>query len=173
MVKLFHFSHCDKLSTCARLPVVRGKPRVDKHVRINYKIDRSSRGNSLKHRGCMPQRLCLRCSMVKIIGYRFRVFRRTFGRDPMPHEPIFFASEGPRAIKATAEQLRMQLSEAAAGTGVCLAEILHFLGLEETPSTPAGGHAVKWPTPASLRHTGYMGRASRPKSGTFRERPAL
>ena len=44
-------------------------------------------------RCCSARQLCARCSLMKVIQYRFEDFRRTFGRDPQPNEPLFFAAD--------------------------------------------------------------------------------
>ena len=111
------------------------KPTVEKYRRVNYAIDRSVRGKGLRNSECTPGHLCVSCSMIKIIADRFAVFRRTFGREPLPHEPLFFVRQDNRPIKATGEEMRRQLSEAAARTHTSLPSILEFLNLRESPPT--------------------------------------
>lgn len=80
-------------------------------------------------RSCTPRNLCARCSMMKVIQYRFAAFRRVFGRDPLPNEPLFFSLVGRIAVTADKRQLVVQLSEAARATGVHLGGLLNFLSL--------------------------------------------
>jgi hypothetical protein len=68
-------------------------------------------------------------AMIKVARYRFRAFRRSFGRYPRPHEPLFFVEGLPRPILAKRDQTRVQLSDAAAATGVELQQLLEFLRL--------------------------------------------
>lgn len=79
--------------------------------------------------GCSMRELCVRCSMMKIASYRFKVFRETFGRDPLPHEPLFFSAKAklPRIIGR--DQVIKQLEQAAHATKVTLPPVLQFLGL--------------------------------------------
>jgi hypothetical protein len=68
--------------------------------------------------------------MVKVIQYRFRVFRTTFGRNPLPNEPIFFAEDCLCPRTANNDQLIAQLAQAAEATMVPLPPLLRLLGLE-------------------------------------------
>jgi|GEM_PF-6123861 hypothetical protein len=79
---------------------------------------------------CTPQNLCARCSMMKVIQYRFAAFRQAFGRDPLPNEPLFFVPVTP--IAADKRQAIAQLSEAARATGVQLGRLLEFLHVRST-----------------------------------------
>jgi hypothetical protein len=67
--------------------------------------------------------------MVKVIQYRFKVFRVTFGRNPLPNEPIFFAENCSSPQAASVDQLTRQLAQAAAAAMVPLAPLLKLLGL--------------------------------------------
>jgi hypothetical protein len=79
---------------------------------------------------CTPRSLCVRCAMVEIIGYRIRVFERTFGRKPKSNEPIFFAPNSPALLPAPRDEFRTQVSEAARRKAVALAPLLHMLKLD-------------------------------------------
>lgn len=68
-------------------------------------------------------------AMMMIVGYRFGAFRRAFGRDPRPDEPLFFVEGLSQPVLAERAQLRVQLSEAASATGVELQKLLEFLRL--------------------------------------------
>ncbi len=68
--------------------------------------------------------------MMKVVQYRFKAFRRAFGRNPLPNEPLFF-TEGLRSPKiAKSDQVIKQLARAAEAVNVPLAPLLRFLGLE-------------------------------------------
>jgi hypothetical protein len=58
---------------------------------------------------CSPRQLCARCSLVKIIQYRFKAFERAFGRMPQPNEPLFFATDSTYPRNADRDQLLSQL----------------------------------------------------------------
>ena len=79
--------------------------------------------------GCSVRALCARCSMMKIVQYRFKEFRRTFGRDPLPHEPLFFPANARYPRVAARKQVIKQLEQAAHATMVKLPPVLEFLGL--------------------------------------------
>ena len=102
---------------------------------IEHLRDDSCEVKRLKRSGCTPSRLCIRCSMIKVIGYRFAVFERTFGRTPGPSEPLFFVRHGSRPVEAPEDDLRRQLSQAARDTHVSLPQILKFLGLANLSSS--------------------------------------
>ncbi len=96
------------------------------------------------HGNCTPRDLCARCSMMKVIQYRFTVFRRTFGRDPLPGEPLLFAPEAPTAVVPDERQTIAQLSEAAKETGVNLDRLLKFLNIKRPgPRMPERGFGAR------------------------------
>jgi hypothetical protein len=66
---------------------------------------------------------------MKIVGYRFRAFEAAFGRDPQPHEPLFFAADCSYPRKADDDQITRQLEQAANATGVSLPRLRRFLAL--------------------------------------------
>jgi hypothetical protein len=115
---------------------------VNNYRSIGGALDRSPLRKTFKSDDCAPQRLCARCSMFKVTAYRFSVFRRAFGREPLPNEPLFFIVEGSRPVPAPPSELRDQLSRAAKQTHVRLAEILEFLGMD-APKPPAKLRIVK------------------------------
>src|SRR5579883_1963262 len=79
---------------------------------------------------CTPANPCARCSLVKVIAYRFSVFARAFGRIPKPYEPIFFPENATAPTAACRADLRRQVEEAVAHTAVRLAPVLELLGLD-------------------------------------------
>jgi hypothetical protein len=80
-------------------------------------------------RCCSARQLCVRCSMMKIVQYRFKAFKLTFGRDPRPDEPLFFCAKTAHPHNAERAQVIKQLEQAADATRVRLAPVLEFLGL--------------------------------------------
>jgi hypothetical protein len=82
-------------------------------------------------RRCTPQNLCPRCSLMKVIQHRFGSFYAKFGREPKSDEPLFFAADAATPCKAERHEMMAQLKEAANETGVQLARILEFLGIED------------------------------------------
>jgi len=89
----------------------------------------SRRAARLVDHGCSVRALCARCSMMKIVEFRFKEFRRTFGRDPLPHEPLFFPANAHHPRVAAREQVIRQLEQAARAAMVKLPPVLEFLGL--------------------------------------------
>jgi hypothetical protein len=81
--------------------------------------------------GCTPEQLCARCSMIRVIAHRFVIFRQTFGREPLPSEPLFFVANAKRPVVAQQEEVNAQLAEAAEKTGVSLVKIWNLLGIGE------------------------------------------
>jgi hypothetical protein len=68
-------------------------------------------------------------AVIKVVRYRFRSFRRAFGRNPKPDEPLFFVEGLSKPVLANRKQVMDQLSEAAVATGVELQQLLEFLRL--------------------------------------------
>jgi hypothetical protein len=68
-------------------------------------------------------------AIIKVASYRFGAFRQAFGRNPRPHEPLFFVEGLSRPVLAERKQVINQLSEAADATGVDLRILLDFLEL--------------------------------------------
>jgi hypothetical protein len=77
---------------------------------------------------CSVRQLCPRCSLMKVIQYRFKAFKRAFGREPLPNEPLFFASAA-SPVKASGDEMMKQLEQAANATGVSLPSVLRLLGV--------------------------------------------
>jgi hypothetical protein len=67
--------------------------------------------------------------MMRVVQYRFNVFRRAFGRDPLPFEPLFFVPDSADPVEVAQEQAFRQLSEAASAVKVSFPKLLDFLGL--------------------------------------------
>jgi hypothetical protein len=79
---------------------------------------------------CTVRKLCVRCSMMKVVQHRFKAFRRAFGRNPLSHEPLFFTSNRAHPELAEKPQMMRQLAQAADATGVSLPPLLKFLAME-------------------------------------------
>jgi hypothetical protein len=75
---------------------------------------------------CSVRQLCPRCSLMKVIQYRFKAFKRAFGREPLPNEPLFFAATA-APQRASSEQMMRQLEQAANAMGIALAPVLKML----------------------------------------------
>jgi hypothetical protein len=78
---------------------------------------------------CSPRQLCARCSLMKVIHYRFKAFERAFGRSPGVDEPLFFISNSSHPSNAGRELMLTQLKQAADATGVQFSTVAKFLGL--------------------------------------------
>lgn len=68
-------------------------------------------------------------ALIKVVRHRFKMFRKAFGRDPKPHEPLFFVDGFPRPVLAEKGEIKNQLSDAAVATGVDLGQLFRLLGL--------------------------------------------
>jgi hypothetical protein len=78
---------------------------------------------------CTPRSLCARCALVKVIGYRIKLFVRSFGRLPESTEPIFFVTRSAKPLAAPREEFIRQLSEAAQRLGLPLKLLQRLLGV--------------------------------------------
>lgn len=92
-------------------------------------LERNAATRKVDH-SCSARKMCVRCSMIKIVQHRFKVFRQAFGRDPLPHEPLFFAENLRSPRIADRDQMIRQLAHAADAMTVPLPPLLRFLGLE-------------------------------------------
>jgi hypothetical protein len=72
---------------------------------------------------------CARCSLMRIVQYRFARFRLAFGRRPGPHEPLFFDESYSFPVQAQSTVVIEQMREAARLTGVDFIKIAEFLNL--------------------------------------------
>jgi hypothetical protein len=80
-------------------------------------------------RACSARKLCVRCSMIKVIQYRFRAFRQAFGRNPLPNEPLFFAENSASPKPARKSQMLRQVTQAADAAKAPLEPLLKLLEL--------------------------------------------
>lgn len=96
--------------------------------------NRSHLNEAPRRYNCSPDNLCPRCAMMKVVQYRFAIFRKTFGRDPLPNEPLFFRSTGSVAMAVDRAEAVDQLSIAARATQVRLDGLLSFLNLDSSQS---------------------------------------
>lgn len=67
---------------------------------------------------------------MTVIQYRFKAFRKAFGRFPQPNEPLFFTADRSSPRMAEHDQVMAQLKQAANATGVPLPPLMKFLNLE-------------------------------------------
>ena len=67
--------------------------------------------------------------MIRVARYRFGAFRRAFGRNPKPNEPLFFVEGLSVPTLAERDQVAEQLSEAALATGVKVQDLMEWLNL--------------------------------------------
>ena len=102
-------------------------------IKHSVKRDRQKIGRETPRRAgerpCTARKLCVRCSMMKVVQYRFKAFRRAFGRTPLAHESLFFPADSSVPKQAAKVQVMAQLAQAAAATGVALPPLLKFLGM--------------------------------------------
>jgi hypothetical protein len=68
-------------------------------------------------------------AMLKIAHMRYQMFRARFGRDPEPHEPLFFDPEESVPVVAEADEMHVQIMAAAAATRSDYQSVMRYLGL--------------------------------------------
>jgi hypothetical protein len=98
-------------------------------TRVDHLTTSRSNARRTVDHPCSARRLCVRCSIIKVIKYRFKAFRQAFGRNPLPDEPLFFAEDSPSPQAAERDQMMRQLAQAADATMVQLPPLLKFMGL--------------------------------------------
>jgi hypothetical protein len=69
--------------------------------------------------------------MMKVIAHQFKIFRQSFGREPLPTEPLFFEAHAKRPVAAKQQELNAQLAEAAEQAGVSLVKLCDFLRIKD------------------------------------------
>jgi hypothetical protein len=81
---------------------------------------------------CTSTRPCVKCSVLLVIRHRFDCFRKQFGREPSPTEPLFFDPSKNKPAKATLCEAREQIETAARAVGIKAAPVLVFLKVDLT-----------------------------------------
>ena len=79
-----------------------------------------------------------KAALILIVRCRYAAFTKTFGREPGPHDPLFFDESVGHPVKADLPTTHRQLSEGALAAGVKLAPVLLFQGLTPLPDHQAG-----------------------------------
>jgi hypothetical protein len=74
--------------------------------------------------------LCPKCSLFQVIGERFRAFRKQFGRDPGPAEPLFFEPNRDQPVAAEITQAVEQIESAARALNIDPEPVFGFLRLD-------------------------------------------
>jgi hypothetical protein len=81
-------------------------------------------------RHCNSANPCPRCALLTVVRYRFSAFRAQFGREPTPVEPLFFNPLKRVPVKASLQEARAQIEEAAAAGGIDAGPVIRFLKLD-------------------------------------------
>jgi hypothetical protein len=68
-------------------------------------------------------------AVIKVIRFRFTIFKRKFGRIPGRREPLFFDDRYPSPFQAAPDQVLSQIREAALAEQVDEESILAYLRL--------------------------------------------
>lgn len=76
-----------------------------------------------------------RAALILIVRERFRAFVEKFGREPGPHESLFFDKSQARPVQADHATVTRQIQEAGRLAGVKTAPVFTFLGLAPLPKT--------------------------------------
>jgi len=67
--------------------------------------------------------------MMRVVQFRFAVFRRTFGREPLPSEPLFFDANSSDPVAVGNDGAVVQLVEAANALELSFSKLREFLNL--------------------------------------------
>ena len=104
-----------------------------------------------------------KAALVQIVQHRYTAFVQKFGREPGPHDPLFFDESKVEPTKADLPSTRRQLAEGARAAGVKVAPVLMFLGLPPVADDSIRRPPVQPPIPA---------RQSARSGGPSAQRPA-
>jgi hypothetical protein len=78
---------------------------------------------------CTPSSPCLKCSMIRLVSHRFAMFSKQFGRLPEENDELFFDETLSHPVRASHNEIRHQVLEAAEAYGLNCFSLLSFLGL--------------------------------------------
>ena len=95
-----------------------------------------------------------RAALMKIVRVRYGAFIEKFGREPEPHEPLFFDESKVQPTKADLASTRRQLADGARAAGVKVAPVLMFLGLFSASDEGIQRQPVQAPSGAEGRFAG-------------------
>jgi hypothetical protein len=70
-------------------------------------------------------------ALIEVAKVRYAAFRKRFGRDPEPHEPLLFDPEKDEPTAATWSDRRLQVLSAALASNVDAIRVLDFLGFRQ------------------------------------------
>ena len=85
-------------------------------------------GNSRRPGTC--RQTSLESALLKIASVCFEAFRRRFGRDPFPDEPLFFDPSRDQPVAPASAEMRIQLLAAVSATRSDRASLLKYFGLK-------------------------------------------
>jgi hypothetical protein len=105
-----------------------------------------------------------KAALMKIIRVRYAAFVEKFGREPGPHDPLFFDESKVQPTKADLVSTRRQLADGAQAAGIKVAPVLMYLGLSASDEGIQGqpAQAPSSPERRSARGDGPL--AQRPSS---------
>ena len=81
---------------------------------------------------CNPNSPCVRCSMIRLISYRFAMFSKKFGRLPEQDDELFFDETELHPVRASQGEIRNQIFAASEANGLNCFILLNYLGLSTT-----------------------------------------
>lgn len=78
---------------------------------------------------CNSNSPCVRCSMLRLISYRFAMFSKKFGRLPEQDDELFFDETEQHPVRASQDEIRNQVFAASEAYGLNCFMLLSYLGL--------------------------------------------
>jgi len=78
---------------------------------------------------CRPDALCVACALVLVAQHRFTAFKEKFGRWPGPDEELFFDGAREEPVRATQDEIRRQILDAAHVHNLQVTPLLSFFGI--------------------------------------------
>jgi hypothetical protein len=106
-----------------------------------------------------------KAALMKIVRLRYAAFVKKFGREPGPHDPLFFCESKDEPTKADLPTTRRQIADGARAAGVKLAPVLMFLGLPSVSDGGTQGQTVRAPSSPERRSARSGGPLAQRPSG--------
>jgi hypothetical protein len=93
------------------------------------KHEKSRSLRDLHDSNCRPDSLCVACALILVARHRFTAFHEKFGRWPEPDDELFFDVSRAAPVRASKDQVRRQILDAAEVHDLNVAPLLTFFGI--------------------------------------------
>jgi hypothetical protein len=99
---------------------------------LSKNIDKSQSLPDIHDTTCRPDSLCVACALILVARHRFTAFHEKFGRWPEPDDELFFDGTRSEPVRASQDQIKRQILDAAEMHDLNAAPLLTFFGISTT-----------------------------------------